>query len=439
MSGESSYPEDLLPSNMFSMKRSPVLWIGSGISKRFAENFRTWDGLLSDVASRFGVDPDTYTALKLEASMEVADPDTDRDLVYMKTASKLSARLVSMFADGTLRPRDLLSEDELDQYRHGVDPFKLLVCSGMGKAAYREERREEIECFAELRDSVPAVVTTNYDTVVEDLFGSGFKVFNDVDEYYAPDSIGMGEIYKIHGTVRMPRGIVITERDHRRFESRRPIVSAKILSLMCEAPLLILGHSADDRIVRDSIRDMFNGFSREKASEVARNIVFIQYREGASPERGVIMIESSNGAIPVQMVVLDDMLPIFRDASRHRRTLTVGQIRMLRRMMSDVSLTADPNNDPRMAYAGIEGIDDVDPNRTVIALTSRVYLDAARSFSSFSIDDIIRDVLGSRSLPAESVVKVWFEERRQGGMARTVRYSTTWHPWNWIPMSSHPG
>ena len=82
--------------------------------------------------------------------------------------------------------------------------------------------------------------------------------------------------------------------------------------------------------------------------------------------------------------------------------------------MVEASLSPDPNNSPRLAYAGIDGIDDVDPNRTVIALSTRTYLEASKSFISFSIDDLIKDVLTDNHLPAESVIDLWFEGNKLG-------------------------
>ena len=40
MGQEHEFPDELLPSNMFTLKRSPILWIGSGISKRYAVGSR---------------------------------------------------------------------------------------------------------------------------------------------------------------------------------------------------------------------------------------------------------------------------------------------------------------------------------------------------------------------------------------------------------------
>ena len=414
MSAAPDFPEELLPSNMFTMKRSPILWIGSGISKRYVEGFQTWDELLSGVAERFGVDRDMYIATRMGIIQNLDDPYPSEDTVAMKVASDLSQTLIDRIRNGLIKPSEIFDEKDYEQYLHGVDPLKLLVCSGMRDIEFKQEMAEEIECFRELRYSVPAVITTNYDTVVETLFDNEFKVFNSVDEYYGPGEFGIGEIHKIHGTVRMPRSIVLMEEDYRRFHLKSAIVSSKILSMMCESPLLIMGYSMEDRIIRDIIGSMFSCFSKERATAISRNIVCVRYQKGSEPTRGLMQIESESGTFQIQTLTLDDFLPILRDVSRYRMTFSVMQIRMLRKMMMDVSLSPDPNNDPRLAYAGIEGIDEVDPNRTVIALTSRVYLDASRSFRSYSIDEVVKDVLHGLILPADQMVDIWFEENRRG-------------------------
>ncbi len=332
----------------------------------------------------------------------------------MRVASELSAILIKHLSEGSIRPADILEEQDIEQYRHGVDPLKLLVCAGMRDICFRPEMSGEIETFRRLRDSVPAVITTNYDTVVETLFDNQFKVFNDIDEYYGPNEIGIGEIHKIHGTVRIPRSIVLMEEDYERFHRRSTIVSSKIVSMMCESPLLIMGYSMEDRIIRDIIGSMFSCFSKEKAATISKNIVCVQYSRGSSPSRGVMQIESSSGLFQIQTLVLDDLMPVLRDISRYRMTFSVMEMRMLRKMMVDISLSPDPNNDPRLAYAGIDGIDEVDPDRTVVALTSKVYLDASKSYKSFSIDDVIDDVLHGCRYPSESMIDLWFEGNKQG-------------------------
>lgn len=304
----------------------------------------------------------------------------------------------------------------MEQYRNDhndVDPLKLLVCSEMKSMTFKQDMSAEIDCFRELRYSVPSIITTNYDTVLETLFNGEFKVFDEIDDYYGPDEMGIGEIYKIHGTDKSPQSIVLMKEDYDSFQARAPIVVSKIVSLMCESPLLIMGYSMDDRIIRDTIGSMFSSFSKRKAIEISKNIVCLQYSKGVKPTRGIMQIESSSGIFHIQTVLLDDFLPIIKDISRYRMSFSVKQIRMLRKMMVDVSLSPDPNNNPRLAYAGIDGIDEVDPTRTVIALSSRTYLEASKSFISYSIDDLIEDVLTDYKLPAESVVDLWFEGNKR--------------------------
>ena len=262
MGQDSGFPRELLPSNMFTIRRSPILWIGSGISKRYVEGFQTWDELLSDVAAKFGVDKDRYMAVRMGVIKDMGDPSSSGDDIAMRMASKLSRILVKGIEDGEIIASDILDEKSLEQYRHGVDPLKLLVCSSLGRIEFKTDMKDELDCFRELRYSVPSIVTTNYDNVLETLFNNEFKVFNEIDEYYGPDEMGIGEIYKIHGTVGSPNSIVLMKEDYDSFQSRYPIVSSKIISLMCESPLLIMGYSMEDRIIREIIGSMFSSFSK---------------------------------------------------------------------------------------------------------------------------------------------------------------------------------
>ena len=49
---------------LFDFDKPPILMIGSGISKRYLSDFKTWDDLLQAVAMRMGIDKRTYIAHK---------------------------------------------------------------------------------------------------------------------------------------------------------------------------------------------------------------------------------------------------------------------------------------------------------------------------------------------------------------------------------------
>lgn len=409
----SEFPAELLPSRLFAMKSAPVLWIGAGLSKRFVDGFQTWDDLLADAASKLGIDHDRFIAMSMQARDEINDLNPSEDIVSSSLASKISKMYIDGFSDGSLKPSDYFSDGDLDQYRHGVDPLKLIVCASMRSLRFRDDRANEIESFKRLIYSVPAVITTNYDTVIETLFDDKFKTYNSVDEYYRSSEIGIGEIHKIHGTIRMPRSIVLTKKDYELFESRSAIISSKIVTLMCDAPLLIMGYSMNDRMIRDIIGQMFKSFSKEMADQISKNIIYLNYIKGSEPMRGTMQIECNTGLFHIQTLMIDSLLPIFEDIGRYAQRFTIPQMRMLRKMLVDAVPFSTQEGQNRLAYVGIESIDDVDPERTVVALTTQTTMDTMKSFKRYSVDDISKDVLDGVRLTPALIIDIWFEGNEQ--------------------------
>ena len=405
----SDYPKELLPSNMFSMKSSPILWIGAGLSKRFVDGYRSWSDLLKDASSKFGITEDMYTSKRMLIRRKIG-MDASEDEISSELATVLSNELMSKFSNGSLNPRDFFNDDYYNQYLHEVDPLKLLVCSSMDDIRFKSEMSEEINAFKKLAYSIPAIITTNYDLVIETLFDNRFKTYNTVDEYYHSPELGIGEIHKIHGTIKMPRSIVLNSDDYEEFKKRSVVISSKIITLMCESPLLIFGYSMNDWIVRHVIEQMLSSFSREKAAEICQNIIYVQYSEGSNPTSGTMMVKHGKGEVNLRTITTSDFLPIFDDLSRYEHSIPISKMRMIRKMLMDVTSLNVPDDQRRLAYFGIEGVDDVDPVRSVVAITTEGALGATRSYKTYSIDDIIADLFDSFRISPEQLIDVWFEE-----------------------------
>ena len=66
----------------------------------------------------------------------------------------------------------------------------------------------------------------------------------------------------------------MTEEDYERFNKRASIVSAKILSILCDYPMIILGYSIEDDDVKGILSDLMSSLDDDKLRELERNIGF---------------------------------------------------------------------------------------------------------------------------------------------------------------------
>ncbi len=404
----SDYPSDYLPTNLFGTKKPPLLWIGSGIPARYVKEFLTWRPMLINAAKKAGITEDQFVAIENIVKNDLGQDASDEDIMSV-VALEISNMLNEKIISGDFNPAGIFTDSMLKQYRHGVDPLKLLVCSDMSDIEFKSEYAEEIGLFRQLVNSTPVLITTNYDNVLETLFDNKFKVFSSIDDYYQPDSIGVGEIYKIHGTIKRPSSIILNKNDYDAFNKNSYIVSSKIVSLLCESPMIIIGYSMGDKMIRNLISRMFTSFSKEKSEQFAKNILYIGYKEGSEPQLGTMQLSSDSGTFYIKTLTVGDFTPVLRDLTTCTYSFPITALRKLKRMIMDV-VSGEPTEGKRLAYVGIEGIDDVDPKRTVVALTTNKAIDVIKSYEKYTTSELIEDVLNGCTLKATSVVDIWFEK-----------------------------
>ena len=131
---------------------------------------------------------------------------------------------------------------------------------------YQQEVTEDIETV--LRDSVEldaeisalkamsphAVVTTNYDELIEPLFPDYERVIGQTILRHS--SLSIGEIFKIHGCVFKPTSLVLSKEDYDTFNTDKKYLSAKLLTYFAEHSFILVGYSATDPNIKNVLYDV---------------------------------------------------------------------------------------------------------------------------------------------------------------------------------------
>jgi hypothetical protein len=84
-----------------------------------------------------------------------------------------------------------------------------------------------------------------------------------------------GEIFKIHGCVSNPKGIVLTTSDYDDFIKKQKYLSAKLLIYFAEHPLLFIGYSAEDPNIKLILSDIDEIISIQ--GEIIPNIYILEW------------------------------------------------------------------------------------------------------------------------------------------------------------------
>ncbi len=351
---------------IFNFTRPPVLLIGAGISKRYLKDYLGWEDLLRLVAERIGIDNNTYLAYLAGAT------DSENYVDLPTVASEIKDQLIKRIKNGQLNPSTLYTEKELELYNGKIDPFKIIVASLCKNENIKNdvELLEELDSFKKLKSIIPGIITTNYDRFLEKNIFTDFKVYSDVSDYYFTDSEGIGEIYKIHGTANMPNSIIITNNDYEMFDKKSKLVTSKILSMMCDYPLVILGYSLDDDNVKKMINDLMSSLDKTKIQEIEKNIIYVEYLEGESDiKRKSGYFDYEGKRMSISTICTDNFKGIFDEVGTMTPSMSPLAIRKARQMVRKIVLSEDCSN--HISFIGIDRIDDISADKIVIAFADK--------------------------------------------------------------------
>lgn len=221
----------------------PILFIGSGFSKRYC-NAPNWENLLSQLAEKC--------------------PEIQHEVAYYIQSGKTMPEIGSIFALAFKEwawnagknefPKDYFSQKfDADIFIKFSVAEKLKNIGPDVKGSFGSKMLDdEINALKEI--SPHAVITTNYDMLLEPIFGEYEPVIGQQVIRHAYMSIG--EIFKIHGCVSDPKSITLTQEDYLKFSNDKKYLSAKLFTYFVEHPLIFVGYSAADQNIRNILQEI---------------------------------------------------------------------------------------------------------------------------------------------------------------------------------------
>lgn len=244
----------------------PILFVGSGFSKRYARG-PSWEELLTALAKKC--------------------PLIDKDFAYYKqTYNGDLKKIGSVFTDIYREWAWSKGKGEfpVDYFNASVpaDIFIKHAIAGLlkdlgpnAKGSYGSpELDAEIEALKNI--SAHAIITTNYDEVIEPLFPEYEAVIG--QQIIRKAYLAIGEIFKIHGCRTMPQSLVVNEADYQRFDEDHKYLSAKLLTYFIEHPLVFIGYRADDPNIKAILYDVYR-MVRATTTDIVPNIYLLQWDE----------------------------------------------------------------------------------------------------------------------------------------------------------------
>jgi hypothetical protein len=221
----------------------PILFIGSGLSKRYF-NGPSWDELLSHLSKSCPlIDKDyPYYKQSIGGYPEIGEEFGHR---YQEWAWS---------SDGKNRfPAEMFSEnvDARDYIKYKIGEHLKTLTPNLTASITNAVLLDEIDALRKVRPH--AIITTHYDQFLEMVFTEYAPI---IGQQIIRGTNLIGEIFKIHGCVSNPSSLVFTKKDYEEFMKKKKYLSAKLLTYFSEHPLLFVGYGASDPNIRAILSDI---------------------------------------------------------------------------------------------------------------------------------------------------------------------------------------
>lgn len=313
-----SFSEDI-DSILDQAKCQPILFIGSGFSRRYA-GFPGWEDLLKQLVDNC---PDCKNYSYYKQVNKDNFPKTGQDLTetYFNWAWGNGK---DKFSD------DLFESDDASAFvKHEISKiFKELNSdlSGVSSAL-----SNELELLKNIKPH--AIITTNYDDIIEKLFPDYVTIIgNDV---FRKNQIAIGEIFKIHGCISRPETLIFNEKDYAVFDQQHGYLSAKLLTYFIEHPLIFIGYSAQDKNIRKILSDVQKMVQAKY--DLIPNIYFLEWsdeiNEESSPSAEKEILVSDSEYMKIKSISAKEFDWVFR-SFESRGALENVNIKTLRSFMA---------------------------------------------------------------------------------------------------------
>ena len=238
----------------------PVLFVGSGLSRRMF-NAPSWKGLLDQVQKE-------CPQISYPVSYHL---QAGRDLIGVADVYAEEVMQWAWDERPAIFPEELYSSSNQNCFlKYLVSAIIKSATPARLNSVRGDTLRGEVKALSDINPH--SVITTNYDEFLELVFPRHEPVIGQkvLKQPYA----GIGEIFKIHGCVTNADGLVLTGSDYEVFRSRKKYLSAKLLALFAEHPVLFVGYSATDPNIQTILSDVDEIMADEGG--VADNIFFLQ-------------------------------------------------------------------------------------------------------------------------------------------------------------------
>lgn len=329
-----------------NFRNHPIIFVGTGLSLRYLKNSYSWDGLLKKIAQDFGKDEEYYLDIK-------ANCIVNESFDYSKVATILEQDFNKTLKENRLGKFKNINDLYYKNMKVGksISRFKLYISYLLNNLVYKEDVQDEILELKKARKNIGSVITTNYDTMIEDIFSFSPLIGNDILL-----SNPYGSVYKIHGCVTCPEKIIITENDYIDFNSKYDLIRSQLLSMFIHNPIIFIGYNIGDKNIIDILKTIFSyvDYDSETSKKIRDNFLLVEYEKGSNETKVYehdIQIEGLS-TLRINKISTDNFKEIYEALANLSLPVSAMDIRKVQSVVKDiyaggdikVSITEDLDN-----------------------------------------------------------------------------------------------
>lgn len=333
---------------------TPILFIGSGLSKRYL-NLPNWEGLLSIFAKRLSGDEFAYEKYKNRAQEHSSSVG-----LFPEIASLIQKDFdEKWFSDSSFRQA---SDRYLQAVHNGTSPFKAEIASYISEhSSVIEQYKDEISLLSSITvKSISGIITTNYDCLLEQIADSYTCYIGQEELLFSPIQ-GIAEIYKIHGCISHPETIVINSFDYIDFAQKSSYLAAKLMTLFMEYPIIFMGYSISDSNIRKILESIVCCLSDSNLSKLKDRLIFIDYDANCTePIIQTHSIAFGEKSIHMTKIILSDFTELYHAISKKKNSIPVRILRTFKQEFYDFTISNQPTARLRVAAFDNDNISDDD-------------------------------------------------------------------------------
>ncbi|MBA4686351.1 MAG: SIR2 family protein [Candidatus Galacturonibacter soehngenii] len=387
-------------------KKMPILFIGSGLSKRYLHDYPNWEELLELSFKKINSDPFYYQKHKdLLKRQNLSDFE-----IYTELASIVENEFNTAFYDRKIT-FNMGNKKNPNWVKKGISPYKMFLCSIFKKMKIHKSNQiiSEIEKLKLLKNKISAVITTNYDSFIEtEIFSSDYKVFVQQNQLFSSDSYNIAEIYKIHGSVSDANSILITKQDYDKFNDSRKLLIAKMLTLFAESPIVFLGYSFTDENIQSIITEFLGCLTSNELKNIDEHFIFISYKKHEKNLNEIkrTIITPSGAEIPITEIETDNFAAVYDILNQLVPGISPLRIRETKKVVKTIVDQSITSTSAESIIVGIDDLANVDLSLKplAIAIGYRENILNKFGYGVFSDELILEDIIfDNKHFNAESM------------------------------------